>query len=181
MKKFRVKKEKRTFIVSLLLVAAIAGAAITIALAIAQSNAVTNTFKAADHETGIVETVGGLNKDVTVKNNSESSPAFIRVRMVVSPEDAGIQLVYNSNAENEDKYKVPSDWAQAADGFYYYLKAVPAKGSTSQLLDEVEVPEGFTDTFDVTVYEESCVATVPAGQSATLDVIKNAFDKAAGE
>ncbi len=73
---------------------------------------------------------------------------------------------------------VPDDWEyNEEDGFYYYLKGVPANEYTSYLLKSVELKNGFNgDTFDVTVYEESCIATVGANTEMDLDTIIKAFE-----
>lgn len=181
MKKKNITKNKKTFIVSLLLVVAIAGAAITMALAIARSNNVINTFEAADHSTEIEEKVDSdLTKTVWVKNTAKKSPAFIRVRLTVSPEELQKSLVLDEKALDEGK------WIDGEDGFYYYLTAVPAGGKTDALLSRVdgdsEVFKKFTgDSFDIVVYEESCVATVAGGKQERLENIKAAFDAATGE
>lgn len=167
--------------ISVLLVIAVTGAALTMALAFAQSNSLTNTFKAAEHSTEITEDVTGLDKNVTVTNNSKESAAFVRVRLVVSPENAQeeIKLVFDGEAEGNGRYVVPKEWAEADDGFYYYLSAVPAGESTTRLLDAVDVAENYKEPFDVTVYEESCVASTTG--TVTLEQIQQAFAQASGD
>lgn len=172
MKKIKITKSKKTFIVSLFLIAAIAGTATTIAFAVAQSGSVINNFFAADHNTGIDENVSGnLNKDVRVKNDAKNSPAFIRVRLTVSPDTASndIALIYQQDLSN---------WVEADDGFWYYLKAVPAGGYTDYLLDAVSVSDDFSEPFDVTVYEESCVAIIEPGDKTDLATIQATFQTA---
>lgn len=173
MKKVKNMKTKRTFIVSFLLIVAIAGAAVTIALAVAQSTPVTNTFTAADHNTNIDENVeGNLTKEVRVQNSASNSPAFIRVRLTPSPEGS-VNLIFAEDAFATDK------WVNGGDGFYYYLQAVEPGNSTDMLLKAVE-PVGDITTFDVTVYEESCVATqIPSGTDA-LTHIKATFNASTG-
>lgn len=80
MKKFKFNKNKKSFILSLLLLAAVVGTAGTVALAVGKSNKVINTFQAADNNTGIDEGDGGepKNKVVSIKNESEKDKAFIR-------------------------------------------------------------------------------------------------------
>ncbi len=167
-----IKKQKNKFYLVPLLLVLLVGSTVTLALMMGKSNLLTNTFHAADHQTGIEENVDGLKKEVRVQNKSESSPAFIRVRLVVSPEDS-VDLIFGG--ENGD---VPDDWEyNEEDGFYYYLKGVPANEYTSYLLKSVELKNGFNgDTFDVTVYEESCIATVGANTEMDLDTIIKAFE-----
>ena len=171
MKKFKFNKNKKSFILSLLLLAAVVGTAGTVALAVGKSNKVINTFQAADNNTGIDEGDGGepKNKVVSIKNESEKDKAFIRARVTVSPE--GACKVDTSRAESWEYCK--------EDGFYYYLKAVAPKGKTTELFNGVTPSDDFKgDTFDVTVYEESCVANVSSDKDLDINIVKAAFDKA---
>lgn len=176
----KIKNRKHFLAVSLLMLVLVVGAAVTVALGLASTDPVVNTFKAADHETEIEEEVDGkLNKDVTVTNTAEESPAFIRVRLVVSPEEKAV-LKFAPN----DSPDVGNNWEDGKDGFYYYTKAVAPGDSTEQLLDSVAIKEGTDfevgETLDVTVYEESCVANIAAGQFADVADIQEAFAQAAG-
>lgn len=176
----KIKNRKHFLAVSLLMLVLVVGAAVTVALGLASTDPVVNTFKAADHETEIEEEVDGtLDKDVTVTNTAEESPAFIRVRLVVSPEEKAV-LKFAPN----DSPNVGNSWVDGGDGFYYYTKAVAPGKSTEQLLDSVAIKEGTDfevgETLDVTVYEESCVANIAAGQSAEVKEIQQVFAQAAG-
>lgn len=168
MKNFKFDKNKKSFILSLLLLVAVVGTASTVALAVATSDKVTNTFQAADNNTDIVEPGNGNpnQKKVSIKNSSLTSATFVRARVTVSPEGACT-------------YTIPAGtgWKDGGDGFYYYCEAVPKEGSTTNLLDGV-TPTNQYDTFDVTVYEESCVATVTT--DVGLDIVKDAFAQAVG-
>ena len=171
MKKFNFDKNKKSFILSLLLLAVVVGTAGTVALAVAKSNGVINTFQAADNNTGIDEDDGGepQNKVVSIKNESEKDKAFIRARVTVYPE--GACEVDTSRAESWEYCK--------EDGFYYYLKDVAPGGKTTELLNGVTPSDDFKgDTFDVTVYEESCVANVSSDKDLDINIVKAAFDKA---
>lgn len=182
MKKFNELRKKHTFIVSVLLVIAIVGVAATVALAVATTDPVTNTFKAADLDTEIEEPtptpdpspspIPADEKTVTIKNNGES-PAFIRVRVTVSPEDAA-EPIYKTEE---------TEWYYGRDGFYYYLKAVQGEEETAPLFDGV-TPKIKEEPFEVTVYQESCVATVDLSGYQTNDekltAIKGAFQSASG-
>lgn len=181
MKKFNELRKKHTFIVSVLLVIAIVGVAATVALAVASTDPVVNTFKAADLDTEIEEPtpspdpVPADKKKVTIKNNGESA-AFIRVRVTVSPEGAA-----------EPSYVQKTNWYYGGDGFYYYLEAVQGNGETTPLFDGVVPSEEFAasqESFDVTVYQESCVATTDLSEypevEDKLEAIKAAFVSASG-
>ena len=181
MKKRKGKSINKTFITSLVLLIAIAGVATTIAIATAQSNTVTNEFGVAKIETEIEENIGpGLIKQVKVTNNeSANSPAYIRVRLTVSPESDSIHLYAKEGEQDVDitspeASKTVNGW-EYYNGFWYYLSPVEPKASTSALLDHLMVDEGFKDAFDVVVYQESCIAS---GDAANADEIKGIFDKA---
>src|SRR5699024_9792243 len=112
---------------------------------------------------------------VTIKNNGESA-AFIRVRVTVSPEGAA-----------EPSYVQKTNWYYGGDGFYYYLEAVQGNGETTPLFDGVVPSEEFAasqESFDVTVYQESCVATTDLSEypevEDKLEAIKAAFVSASG-
>lgn len=182
MKKFNEFRKKHTFIVSILLVLMIAGVATTVALVTAKTAPVINTFKAADMDTEIVEPTPdptpqpAEEKRVTVQNNGGSS-AFIRVRVTVSPENAA-----------EPRWETKTDWYyDSDDGFYYYLAPLAGGGKTAPLFDGVNVSDEFKNShedFDVTVYQESCVA-VELDDTLTpqqkLEKIKEIFEAASGK
>lgn len=184
MKKFNEFRKKHTFIVSILLVLVIAGVATTVALATAKTAPVVNTFKAADMDTEIIEPTPDPTpqpadeKCVTVKNNGGSS-AFVRVRVTVSPENA---------VSSEWKIGGKDNWSEEQeDGFYYYLAPLTGGGETAPLFNGVTVSDEFKhshEDFDVTVYQESCVAVelddaLPPEEK--LEKIKEAFAAASGK
>lgn len=165
--------KRHTLIASFLLVFAIAGVAGTVALAVATSNPVTNTFKAANLDTEITEEGDNPDKKEVTITNQKDSPAYIRVRITVSPENAA-----EPNYINNDK------WMNGNDGFFYYSEAVAGNGGkTLPIMDKVLVDEEYEKTeadFDVTVYQESCVASTAPGTVVDIDTIKAAFDAATG-
>lgn len=179
MKKFRMKnRSKKTAILSVLLLAAVIGVGATIALAVAQTSPVVNTFEAGKIDTSIEEQVGiGMNKKVWVKNSAEAkNDAFVRVR-INCPEEIDLKF---SDASADT-------WKKGDDGFYYYLYSVAPGDLTTQLLDSVSIKAEFKDSvksFDVTVYQESCVATGEShyggsgAQPFSLEEIQEAFAKA---
>lgn len=173
MKKFNFDKNKKSFILSLLLLVAVVGTAGTVALAVAKSNDVKNTFQAADNNTGIEEPGEGtpVDKKVSVKNDSSKNYTFIRARVTVSPKGACTVNVPTGTHWQKD--------GTEEDAFYYYCQAVAPGAKTSELISSVTpaTDESFEgNTFDVTVYEESCVATTTT--NVTLDVVKKAFEEA---
>lgn len=181
MKKIKNIFKRHALIASFLLVFAIAGVAGTVALVVATSDPVTNTFKAASLDTDIEEPEGGTpdNKNVSIENKKDS-PAYIRVRITVSPEDAATPKYVNTTTDSSGEVKEAWYYNQE-DGFYYYLAAVPGNhGQTKNIIEGVTVKEGYTADFDVTVYQESCVATTAPDETVSLQKIKGAFDAASG-
>ena len=63
---------------------------------------------------------------------------------------------------------------------YYYTKTLLPGEETEDLIFEVKNKEEVTESFDVLVYEESCVAT-STSDSLTIEQIKEAFKKADGK
>lgn len=191
MKKFDLKScNKKTFLLSVALVAVIVGIGATVALSMAKSNLVTNTFAAGKIDTEIEEKndPATMTKRVTVKNSEDAkSDAFVRVRLTVSPELDEIHLFstksdkmleIKSREDQESALTETNSWEYSDnDGFWYYLLPVAPGDSTEQLLDHVRVDEGFKESFDITVYQESCVADPDA---KTVEEIQKVFDKAAG-
>ena len=166
------KIKNKRIILSILLVVALVGVGATVALSLAKTNSVINTFRAAqrDHDTSIKEEVDTetLTKTVQVSNDAKHSYAYIRVRFEVSPSDVKVTITGDS-------------WGNGKDGFYYYLKPVSPK-EPNNLTDEIvwtanQTTVENTDTFDVLVYEESCVA--PSDDEAKdIDTVKKAFENA---
>lgn len=187
MKKCFKKINGKISVAALLFAVALAGIFGTVAFTMANTGQVTNWFFAADHSTSIEEHVDGeLNKDVRVKNNGKSD-AFIRVRIVVSPREK-VELVYAKNAFNQesaDGYWIADLSEVTGEGYYYFSEEVPYGEATTQLLDAVAPCQGFTDLFDVTVYEESCVAKSFPSDTMTeqekLSFLRQCFDEAVKE
>lgn len=180
MKKFNIKNlNKKTSILSVLLLIAVIGVGATIALAVAQTSPVVNTFKAGEIDTSIDENVDtNFNKSVKVTNSAEAeSDAYVRVRLN-HPDEIGLNLSEEST----------STWEDGNDGFYYYLYSLEPGTSTTELLSSLNVPEGYTEAFDVTVYQESCIATQvnrydpdsQENQPLELEDIQKAFKDATG-
>lgn len=140
-----------------------------------------NTFKAADrdHNTEIDEEVIELTKKVRVQNKAKTSRAFIRVRFEVSPSDA-----VTAN-DGQVVLEQGTKWKDGGDGFYYFLAPVNSQDYTDYIIWKVADEENIkVDTFDVLVYEESCVATSLDGyetDDAKLEKIKEAFQTADGK
>lgn len=167
-------KSKKSLFLSVLLLVVILGVSGTIALAVAKTGPVINRFKVGKIDTGIKEEVdASFNKKVTVKNAKET-PAYVRVRLNIPK---GITPVLPGVTDGT--------WADGGDGFYYYLYSLGQDEISTMLLEKLEVPEGYNKSFDVTVYQEACIATkenpkAEGNNPLTVAEIKEAFAEATG-
>lgn len=181
---------KKMLIVSILLSAAVIGVAATIALEVARSNFVTNTFIAGKIDTEIDEEIdvdgATLKKSVSVKNlDTATSDAYVRVRLTKSPESEEITLKFATGAISNPINEESDTWIyNEEDGFYYYRYSVEPGKATTELLSSVD-PGSYAGEFDVIVYQESCIATeenpyVENGNNNPLglSVLMSAFENA---
>lgn len=147
---------KAALILSLCLIFALA-VGTTVALLVAHTNAVTNTFTAAKSKITIEEkTDDGIKSEIYVKNEGTAT-SYVRVKLVCNWVDKD---------GNVSATPVPaptitnSDWFEQ-DGIYYYKTPVAPKGQTSNLLDgspikQESAPDGCH--LEVTVLAESIQA-----------------------
>ncbi len=169
----RNKFWKKSVLLTVILLIAIIGVGVTVALSVAQTNKVTNTFKAGKIDTSIDEVVKpDLTKEVSVSNSNEAqSDAYVRVR-ITAPAD--VKLEFNSG---------DSGWSEEQlDGYYYYLYSVEPNGKTENLLTNV-IPASEVENFDVTVYHEACIATTEHRNTEgnlplNVEAVQEAFTKA---
>lgn len=196
-------KSKISLWASVLALVVIIGVGATLALMSSSSNAVTNSFTAADIDTEIDEVLDNGNKQVSITNNGPSD-AYVRARIMVSgvnPENVEIvaqepttvdpntvYLVMKNNGSAVKQWtKKDSDNNTYSDDFYYYLGVLeannPSKNSSANLLEKVVLGkdlqgEDFLNTFSVTIYHESVLA-INQPESITVGVVKDSFDAAA--
>lgn len=191
-------KSKISLWASVLALVVVIGVGATLALMASPSNAVTNSFTAADIDTEIEEVLTNGDKQVSIKNYGPSD-AYVRARIMVSgvnPEN--VKIVSEEPAEGTVEanpntvylvMKNPTLWVQEdgaaqEDDFYYYLGVLGADKSSKNLLDKVVLGKtlaentDFLDTFSVTIYHESVLA-INKPNPVTVDVVKSSFDAAA--
>ena len=147
---------KAALILSLCLIFALA-VGTTVALLVAHTNAVTNTFTAAESEIKINENVENGKKSSIQVENIGTATSYVRVKLVCNWVDKD---------GNVSATPVPaptitnSDWF-VKDGIYYYKMPVALNGETSNLLQDHpitqgEAPDGYH--LEVTVLAESIQA-----------------------
>lgn len=197
-------KSKISLWASVLALVVIIGVGATLALMSSSSNAVTNSFTAADIDTEIDEVLDNGNKQVSITNNGPSD-AYVRARIMVSgvnPENVEIvaqeptketveanpntvYLVMKNNGIEDKQWTKEDSNANGtySDDFYYYLDVLTKDESSKNLLEKVVLgsnlqKEDFLDTFSVTIYHESVLA-INQPESITVGVVKDSFDAAA--
>lgn len=150
---------KAALILSLCLIFALA-VGTTVALLVAHTNAVTNTFTAAKSKITIEEkTDDGIKSEIYVKNEGTAT-SYVRVKLVmnwVSKDGKTISATPVNISVDYDK----TNWFEQG-GIYYYKTPVAPTGQTSNLLEgnPIEQPEGAPDGYhlEVTVLAESIQA-----------------------
>ena len=148
---------KAALILSLCLIFALA-VGTTVALLVANTNAVTNTFTAAKSDIKIDEDVtGGQKKSIAVINTG-TAVSYVRVKLVCNWVDKDKNV---SATPAPAPVITNSDWF-VKDGIYYYKMPVAPNDQTSNLLNgnPIEQPEGAPEGYhlEVTVLAESIQA-----------------------
>lgn len=162
---------KTALILSLCLIFALA-VGTTVALLVAHTNAVTNTFTAAKSKITIEEkTDNGIKSEIYVKNEGTAT-SYVRVKLVCNWVDKD---------GNVSATPVPaptitnSDWF-VKDGIYYYKMPVAPNDQTSNLLDgnPITQPEGAPDGYhlEVTVLAESIQAAPSTAVEGAWTAVK---------
>ena len=171
MKQF-FSKQKR-LLLSILVLICVLGVGSTVAYLFATDGALTNHFEYADLDTGIVDTGTGMDKTVSVKNKGKS-PAWVRVRLMVSGIDpANVRIVdSDTDAAQPDELllvmKYQNDWStitsyerlmEGQGWIYYRNKLQPKEGYTSPLLSGVVFGKDVDpNDIAITVSHESVLA-----------------------
>lgn len=124
------------------------------------------TISLKGHETTVSENFSAWTKEVTVANDADSDPVYVRARAFCGSE---YRLSYSDEGGR---------WSPAEDGYYYYDSILPGGASTEKLLVKIEgIPEDAEDgdNFNVVVvYETAPVRYDESGEpyadwSAILD------------
>lgn len=159
---------KAALILSLCLIFALA-VGTTVALLVAHTNAVTNTFKVATSEIKIEEkTDGGIKSEIYVKNEGTAT-SYVRVKLVCNWVDKDKNV---SATPAPAPVITNSDWF-VKDGIYYYKMPVAPNDQTSNLLEgnpikQESAPDGCH--LEVTVLAESIQAAPDTAVQQSWDV-----------
>lgn len=156
---------KAALILSLCLIFALA-VGTTVALLVAHTNAVTNTFTAAKSEIKIEEnTDDGSKSEIYVKNVGTAT-SYVRVKLVMNWVSEDGKTISGEPVNIEVKYD-NTKWFEQ-DGIYYYTKPVAPKDAgpgsvTTNLLQDgnpIKQPKDAPDGYhlEVTVLAESIQA-----------------------
>lgn len=170
--KYFFSKQKR-LLLSILVLICVLGVGTTVAYIFATDGTLTNSFKYADLDTGIVDTGTGVDKTVSVKNKGKS-PAWVRVRLMVSGIDpAKVQIAESADGQTlaaDELLLVMKDgngWSpftsyqelMAGQGWIYYEQELQPEDYTSQLLSGVVFGKNVDpNAITITVSHESVLA-----------------------
>ena len=153
---------KAALILSLCLIFALA-VGTTVALLVAHTNAVTNTFKVAESGTHIEEvTKDGVKSSIIVQNTGTAT-SYVRVKLVMNWVD-GNEKVVSGGSLPMVELNTDDGWFEQG-GIYYYTKPVAPVGATSNNvtsnllktpITQTNAPEGYH--LEVTVLAESIQA-----------------------
>lgn len=165
---------KAALILSLCLIFALA-VGTTVALLVAHTNAVTNTFKAAESGTHVDVEDSGNEKTGVFVTNEGTATSYVRVKLVmnwvdksgnVSAEPVNITVRYDT-----------TNWFEQ-DGIYYYKTPVGPNMTTDNLLQKdkhiTEPTEGKPDGchLEVTVLAESIQAAPSTAVEGAWTAVK---------
>lgn len=79
-----------------------------------------------------------VNRQISVTNKG-SMKQFVRVMMFPKMETSTGLMTHLTNTDLTKNLN-QLDWQEGEDGYYYYLKALPAGSTTESLIDELTVP-----------------------------------------
>ena len=163
---------KAALILSLCLIFALA-VGTTVALLVAHTNAVTNTFTAAKSEITIKEDVENGKKSSIQVENKGTATSYVRVKLVMNWVSEDGKTISGEPVNIEVKYD-NTKWLEQGD-IYYYTKPVAPGDSTENLLKTpIEQPEGAPEGYhlEVTVLAESIQAAPDSAVTEAWKVVK---------
>lgn len=165
---------KAALILSLCLIFALA-VGTTVALLVAHTNAVTNTFTAAESKITIEEnTDNGIKSEIRVKNEGTAT-SYVRVKLVMNWVDNTTENIVSGDNLPTVELNTDDGWFEKG-GIYYYKMPVGPKDSTANLLQEGKpikqenAPDGCH--LEVTVLAESIQAAPSTAVEGAWTAVK---------
>lgn len=149
---------KTALILSLCLIFALA-VGTTVALLVAHTNAVTNTFKAAESGTHVdVEDSGNEKTGIFVKNEGTAT-SYVRVKLVMNWVSEDGKTISGEPVNIDVNYDKTS-WFEQGDIYYYKTPVAPKDLTANLLKDPIKQPDDAPDGchLEVTVLAESIQA-----------------------
>ena len=168
---------KAALILSLCLIFALA-VGTTVALLVAHTNAVTNTFTAAESKITIDENVENGEKSSIQVKNIGTATSYVRVKLVMNWVDNTTGNIVSGDNLPEVTLN-EADWFEQ-DGIYYYTKPVapvsakPSNVTSNLLKTPITQPEDAPDGchLEVTVLAESIQAAPSTAVEGAWKVVK---------
>lgn len=111
--------------------------------------------------TEIEEDVDDMTKHITLSNTGETE-CYVRVKVFCGSQ---IDITYSGAVDSEGTQY----WTLADDGYWYYKDILQPKESTEVLLAKIELPEEFTESFNVIVVQECTPVKYTADGTAYAD------------
>ena len=172
---------KTALILSLCLIFALA-VGTTVALLVAHTNAVTNTFTAAESKITIEEkTDNGIKSEIRVKNEGTAT-SYVRVKLVMNWVDGDGKVVSGGSLPMVE-LNTDAGWFEQGGIYYYKTPVAPASATsnnvTSNLLKTpIEQPEDAPDGchLEVTVLAESIQAAPSTAVEGAWTAVKVGSD-----
>lgn len=171
---------KAALILSLCLIFALA-VGTTVALLVAHTNAVTNTFTAAESKITIDENVENGEKSSIQVKNIGTAVSYVRVKLVMNWVDNTTGNIVSGDNLPNVTLNSDNSWFLGSDGIYYYKMPVAANnGETTNLLQKpiTEPTEGKPDGchLEVTVLAESIQAAPSTAVEGAWTAVKVGSD-----
>lgn len=144
----KTKRKSLLLLVSLVMLMALTVGG-TLALLIADTEPVVNTFTPGSTDIKVEETFDQTTKSNVKVTNNGDVPVYIRVAIIPTWEDSdgdpvGVaaslsDLDIDWGAEDDTEAAPGNNWVKGADGFWYYTEQVAADASTEQLIESATV------------------------------------------
>ena len=163
---------KTALILSLCLIFALA-VGTTVALLVAHTNAVTNTFTAAESKITIEEkTDNGSKSEIYVKNEGTAT-SYVRAKLVMNWVSKDGKTISGEPVNIDVNYDT-TKWFEQGDIYYYKTPVAPKDLTANLLKDPIKQPDDAPDGchLEVTVLAESIQAAPSTAVEGAWKVVK---------